>query len=849
MTFTPPVVKLIRGALSLSLTSGRYRLSADFLPPEVSILPLLATGTSANRFGGAEKIGERGQVQDWTFNVEITNCASEAEVRQAANSLRNFLVGAGDKNNPTYLYYASSSNVTLDPLWGQRALYYEIVNGKANLGALYGTQALEFGRGLFDCPVTLTIKPWALGQPQRLATATGGILPDQWGTPDGVEKGVIIPEATTNKASNPVFGNATWNTTWTAGANIIASQNTNPQYCLPQTQSSAFLQSNGAANQFYQVINAGGTATHCFSALVMRPDGGAVTSSDCQIYYNAGISTNYIHLGNGLYLLTAATAGINGATNTGILVFSGHSVYLLAYQCEQKVYPTPICWGDLLGCSWSSTAHAAASTSTRTAASCKVTIDDTVLRAAQGTIAWTWIAPNNYNALAATTQYLWWSATGVLCYYDTTTNVAVLADGSGNSNAAMTFTAGDVITFHATWGSTSGLTLYKNGAVLATGTSHVVSALASALWIGTTAAGAGNFNGTFADLRTFPHEMTATEVANDYANTSKASGTVTASAQRTGAIPWFWTLNGDNVTSQYTDATHQHWGVAGGIPGSVEALTDYTILLDTTGSNFDNDGGTYYLAQLPAPNWFSPSVFPMYYDASATSSGSGDIGGSVTYNIIGSPASTAAAVTWQAAQLPKASASYLAGQELTLAARLKDYSANTSNLQIQFQIQLGNTYLSADQKLTSNVAGGSGQNLFFSNPITFPTAKDLYGASQGGFELLYFSLGLQRISGSAASVAVDYIWVMPTIRARVTATGTALGGKQAWSRLRDDRADYEAQNNSYNSPMLFRGRKVNLYPGVYNTLFAMRGDVGLFFDITRTMTFNTIKVTPRYALL
>src|SRR3990167_8695340 len=132
-----------------------------------------------------------------------------------------------------------------EPLWGQDGwLFYQIEHGVASVGGEYA----ETNRRATNVFVRLDliIRPYALGLRQRLASATGGVLEDTIGAADGQSRGLIIAEATTNKMTNPVFGHATWNNGWTAGSNIIATQNTDKRFLLPGTTSSAKLTRNAS---------------------------------------------------------------------------------------------------------------------------------------------------------------------------------------------------------------------------------------------------------------------------------------------------------------------------------------------------------------------------------------------------------------------------------------------------------------------------------------------------------------------------------------------------------------------------------------------------------------------------
>ena len=113
------VAKLIKGAALLDLSSGRYALMGDFIPPSTSFDIATAGGTSANRYGGATKVIEKALPIDLTFSVRVLG-GSNAEIERGVKDIANFLRQAGDANEPVYLEWRPDSNVAFEPAWGQQ---------------------------------------------------------------------------------------------------------------------------------------------------------------------------------------------------------------------------------------------------------------------------------------------------------------------------------------------------------------------------------------------------------------------------------------------------------------------------------------------------------------------------------------------------------------------------------------------------------------------------------------------------------------------------------------------------------------------------------------------------------
>jgi len=200
------VAKLTKGTSYIDLNAGRYKLAEDFVPPTTNVSPFIGQG--------GVKVGETAQPRDWGFGVRVLGTSS-AEVKRGADDLANFLRRAGDEAEPLYFEWKEDNNVSAEPVWGQfgATRRMEVVSGSVGYWESYAIADIRT-KGAF-VPVYLTVKPWAQGTRQLLATATGGICEDWIGTTDGRSRGLQIPEADTvngNKMTNPVFGHGTWNT-------------------------------------------------------------------------------------------------------------------------------------------------------------------------------------------------------------------------------------------------------------------------------------------------------------------------------------------------------------------------------------------------------------------------------------------------------------------------------------------------------------------------------------------------------------------------------------------------------------------------------------------------------------
>jgi hypothetical protein len=183
-------------------------------------------------------------------------------------------------------------------------------------------------------------------------------------------KGYQAAEATTNKATNPVFGNSTWNALWNTGADMTAVQTTNALYVYSGYSSVRLTRSGaGTGNTFYQNLIAGNTNVHTLSAYFKKLDGSAVTDADIDFYiYTVSQSPDgIVEVGDGWYMAWKTIAAVAaGSGSYGVVVHNvGASIILGGMQLEEKPYPTPLCHGDMApGHSWAGTAHGSSSSRT-----------------------------------------------------------------------------------------------------------------------------------------------------------------------------------------------------------------------------------------------------------------------------------------------------------------------------------------------------------------------------------------------------------------------------------------------------------------------------------------------------
>lgn len=819
---TSPTIKLSCGTRTLDLTAGRYRVDDDFVPPPYAYIPLISTGTSANKSGGA-LIDSTPTNRNFAFGLHVSG-SSDAEVRRAVADLQMFLSLAGDESAPLYLVHKQNSD-TPEPLWGNYGanIKYEILTGTARVSDLWAVSDLR-ARGLPACQVNLLIKPHAVGLRQRLGSALGGIIEDNYGASDGVSRGLIVPEATTNLFTNPVFGNATYSTNWTVGSNLTAAQNTDTKWTLPGCLNSMRVYARNTTNNTVTESLTLAASSHTITAYVMLPDLTAPTSTQLQIYYNsAAQTTTYEAVGdNGLYRCYATVTGTGGALATGVVIKNKYTVYLLGMQVEAKAYPTPLAYGDLLGHSWSGTAHA--STSARAVARMRVTIADDTFFRHQGTIALAVKFPvanthPNDNKLffidTSNFQLAYVASSDTFQFYDGA-NAAV--------SAAKTFSPGQVYILHCVW-QASGLNLYVNGASDGTNATFTPVATGSAIYIGSDATPANNAICTFLDFRTFDRPLTATEVSNDYANVAQ----VTADNQRVGCIPWLWTKDGDDVVDNCDDSTRDNWAVCGGVPGSAEAVTRWKMTASVEEylllANLKLSTGCF---ARPDANGIG-----LYVEGSGTAGAASD--SNTDYKLTSVTTSSVSIDSTNGMFLDGATIQAvmkdLYGKEFFVFCRLYDEGSNLT-LNLTTLSGTSGVWTSPSWAVTTTAAF---RGLLSQMGVIFPTPKfrDLQAFS--------YSVHLQgkRTTGTA-NVRVDFVVAIPrpffVINSSVFDSGTPVTyevcGQDATSSI---------------SRVTITGDEVHLSPEKTNLILSVQYGETLLG--TWTNTFDRVDVTPRFTLL
>lgn len=567
------VARLRRGSKIFDLTTAPFSLGLDWSPFVIEESPQVAMSYDGY---SAKRAGTRYDTITKSFLVRILGTSSEY-IRASADELRNFIGETGGRQSaPLYFDWKPDNDVTYEPVAGHLGAYrtIKVLYGTIEPDSRYAVANLRSKGMMFR--VSLLCSTKIEGNYSLLSQGKGGLFMDYIGQADGKPRGMMILEATTNKSTNPVFSHGTYDTGWTAQADLVVTKNTDPRFILFGKASAKITAIGATLRTFYQSLDFGNTNTHTLSFYAKKQDGSAVSNATIQPRYGANTYTDatYVSLGDGWYWVYKSFAGIAAATTTGVVVLQGVTVYIEGVQPEEKAYPTPLAWGGGLGCTWTGTAHA--STTTRTAAYNRLATANN-MDIGEWTLAIIWMPHLANTAYTADCEIFTDETTRA--YWDQSENKIVFTDGTNTvTSDATTFSAFTPLVLHFVAESGS-LKIYRNGVQIGTGSTYTPRSFGTYLYLGSTATPDTHLNGTFLGRSLYDQGMTAAEVLAQYTNISAAI----AAHRRVDWIPTCWTKDGDNTVDNANSSTTDNYAVILDVPGSLPAKTQFwaTITSDT----------------------------------------------------------------------------------------------------------------------------------------------------------------------------------------------------------------------------------------------------------------------------
>lgn len=806
-------LKLKKGQSSLTISSGRYGLGADFVPPSTNWALNMSGSTSANRMGGSTVISRRAINTEMAFTVYISG-GSTAEVDRGIIDIARMLDMAGDENEPLYLQWRGNSDLPV-PVWGQfgAPLSLEIVSGSVMRDDLYGLAGRRADTGRVT--VSLVVKPYWLGSRQKGVGSVDGVMHDRYKYyTDGRSRGLMVMEATTNKMTNPIFSHATPDNGWSV-ATVVKRIVYDPDWILFHA-ASVRVEATGGQGQLYQSINVGNINAHVLSCYAKLPDGGAISATQCALYYGSAKTTTYTAVGNGWYRLTAAVTGVSGATNTGIQIESGYSVYVDGFQIEEKAYPTPLAYGELPGCAWSGTEHA--STTARTAGETLLYPGDSYNLPPDAEMAIAIVWKTGQANTHANDQYLIDSGSFEF-YFKASDDKFYLTDGTTTiSSAAQTFSAGDIL--HLVIVAQPGeLRIYKNGVSLASGAAW--DPQMGALTIGSTATPASHMTGTIMGFTVYDVGLTQAQVTSIYS----AALPLMTDGEIVDWMPTFLAMDlSINDTHQYQDSTHRDWVIIDGIPGNMAA--------DTIFENSVQGAGTYQgltLALNPCDDYMD--VSDSFDDCQGTAFG-GALGSEVDRSAAFTTAETTIPESAERISLGWPAMNYY-GKMAYAAAKIADNGTG-----LLAYLKIGN----ANGEWQS-LAADTSLRYFLVGPVVIPQMEYKELVNEYRQTSLTASIVCKR-TGSSATVDLDYYRILIGKVAHIV-NNSGLGSYSAM--LIHGMKAFLAEGTAFGITAMVRGEPVEPEPDKINYMFVHSATIGDTAGISLVMN-NDMQVAPRWSL-
>ena len=800
-----------RGANYIDLTTGGYSIMGDFMPPGTQENSNIAFGTALNVTGGGEVISKTAANIEFSFTVRALG-GSDAECSNLIDRLAWFVRQNDDPNLPLYFCYRSDDAYLYEPLWGQTGAFrrLEVLGAGVQKTGPYASPVKEIAQ---LATVSLLTKPYALGKRQRMGEATGAVLEDIVGVPEGKSRGAyLVQNGLYNLFTNPIFGNAIWNTGWTSShADMAAEQNLVREFLLYGKSSARLVNSSASSQTYLQNVTFGNVNDHAIWCYVRKPGGSAVTSSDIQIYFNAAaLTTTFVSVGNGWYWAWAAVVGVVAATAGGIQVKADRTVYVDGFMASSSNVTSPhhnYFYGDQLGCRWSGTAHASSSLCWGAATYIRVTGIES-FKGTAGTVRMV------YQHKSDQFFYMWDTGAYQL-RFGSNADRYTFTDGTNSVlSSEVARTNGEVIIIHSVYDKTSGLALYVNGVADGTNASINTTATPTYLYIGSDDVSSNLMDGTIMDFATFDRPMTATEIAADYANLSEA----TDAGRKLAGIPYIWTKDGDNIVDQYDDATHDDFAIAAGIPGTAPADT----VLHLKASSPD------------ASYLISNQIFNRYLDMNAGHK---------------APAETISVNTTEV-DFPA-----LAADKISFSQDREAYY----NRQAYIFATVTDVGTTLQGRLRSNfssalVVSGEFQSLaadvtdrqFVIGPIYVPSGPDVRYEWAGTASNLKFYLGFKRTTAGAANVTLGTYRLLIGQVAYIYVTGSntqevILSGGRAWG--------YDVGYTQQIEYPVYRGDPIEFEPDKINHVVIKSGDLAGAYNSAKTVTIQRAYVIPRYLLL
>jgi len=834
--------RFVHGSRSLNLDAGEFDLYQDFIFPGADESLNVSTPNVGSMSGGSV-ISKTPQDRWWAWSVRIMG-TTIAQTHMAARRLSMWLSQAvEDKTDKVYFEYTPSYNVPA-PIWGQHGAPYRF-EVKAAIVDMDGSYYVaDIPSKALILPVSLLVAPYALGARQILAQAKGAVFEDTGGTADGLSRGTIINGGITNLVVNPSFET---NTTGWAGSGGAIERTTDQAWAGSYGLRLTVSTTNTLAVAALANATTGAPLTqqnYVASVRVYIPAQMVGKAVSLTIWESGGASAAEATVTKSLTPSVAgwqymfATGTVKKADRTALAVYLGITASAttpagswVIWDAVQLVGPDvfniyPYIDGDKIGCVWNGDGTAHANTSTSTGGYCRIPVTSSnYFDMKQGSICAVMKMPYaNTDVPSGNNNRVFYTDTALRVMFYETSDVFTIHDNTSSTDVAASWSAGGIIVVHATWGP-AGMKVYFNATASAAAT-YTNPGAAAYCYIGSNASSppTERILATFLDFSVWDVPLTATEVAADYAEIRAHIDGGDGEGQRLSSIPYMWTKDGDNQVDNYYDATHNHYAIINGIPGTTEA---YTEIEGTPSAAFSG----IHLSNFTTKRYFSPSIF--FKDSSGTDDASA-VGGKahVTSTDQSAAELSEAGMSWTKSAYPEFSA-----MPFYILTRMK--AASSVYARIQSYVSSATYGINITTDYSRPVAIGS-SSYYILRTIAGMTQKNYSGYDTDTEEVEVYGF----ITSGTVNVSLDYAVMFP--RPYLYCYGYAI----TKFMLKDNTITKITGGAAVGMIEVLKpiGDSIELSPNRYNILQSLMGCEDSDATLTTTLTY-VIYATPRYRLV
>jgi hypothetical protein len=616
------VQKLVCGKRELSLiratsSTAGWTMSdggGNVTPPRGQVI----FGAPSLSAGGARRTSSATANRDIVLTLSLGNQTGRAMLLRTLRQLTDFFQDAksaqeSGSRDAVYLVRQADEGLTGTILFGRGAVFHEVLAGYLDMPATVYSFTDVVQNNVRNVTLTLTCAPYGVGKPMFLAEAAGW----QRFNDDG---DLHIWAGTTNLFLNPSFEHATYLTDWAASSAALVTTVEYERVHNPRDmitfQACKLCNTDAALNRWLYSTKTLTAATYALSCYAYTDGSAVVPGTDCKLY--AGVAGGEAMIDTvatadpdnpGWYRLTGTFTGDAVARANGIVIYPGKTVIVDNWQLELKAYVTPFALGDQgPGLAFSGTAHN--STTVRTAGQWRMRTKWTphpgyeVLYYGKGMLSvWCkteWAGDDGVAHTILDTAVTASSVGQLSLAKSSTNNLVVNIFGSTAAGLRQLTYAVNATTWAAstlavenwhhvvvTWDKSGPLELWLDGVmvdntVAASGTWTNLDAFGSYVYVGSSTAAAGQFDGYIADLRIW-----GPDVAFD-------SGKTVLDLYRHGRgkseLGLVWTSTIGGALQGTDDASNKNSFYIAGVAGDVDALSRFIIL------NAGAGGGPVYFA-------------------------------------------------------------------------------------------------------------------------------------------------------------------------------------------------------------------------------------------------------------